>query len=163
MSNMQHKREVKETEAPTDTLRRIVNILLSLAGFILVFRFVFLLFGANPDNAFVDLIYRGTEPYVGLFSGIFAESEMGSGVFEPATIIALVVLFIASWLIQSLFARRTVRREEYAASERTGGTSERTEGTGNRTVTKESTVKTSTEEEPGIVEEPEGPESPPKE
>jgi len=163
MKNTQHKREVKETEAPTDTLRRIVNILLSLAGFILVFRFVFLLFGANPDNAFVNLIYSGTEPYVGLFSGIFAESEMGPGVFEPATIIALVVLFIASWLIQSLFAKRTVRREEYAASERTGVTSERTEGTGNRTVTKESTVKTSTEEEPGIVEEPEGPESPPKE
>ncbi|SHE81269.1 YggT family protein [Alkalibacter saccharofermentans] len=111
MSNMERKRQVNETEAPTDTLRRVVNILLSLAGFILVFRFVFLLFGANPDNGFVSIIYRITEPFVVLFNGIFAESDMGNGVFEPATIIVLVILLIVSWLIQSLFAKRTVRRQ----------------------------------------------------
>ncbi len=134
MGEVRRKREVKETEPATDTLRRVINIIFSLAGIILIFRFVFRLFGANPDNQFVDLLYRITEPYVGIFSGIFAEVEWGNGVFEPATLIALVVLFIASWLIQSLFAKRTVRREEYTSSDQTTeyrSSEENTADTGN--------------------------------
>lgn len=117
MGKVRRKQEVKETEPASDTLRRIISILFTLAGIVLIFRFVFKLFGANPDNQFVDFLYGITEPYVGIFSGIFAETEWGNGVFEPATLIALVVLFVVSWLIQSLFAKRTVRREEYVASE----------------------------------------------
>ncbi len=119
MGEFRKTREVKETEPSTDTLRRIINIIFSLAGIILLFRFVFLLFGANPDNQFVDLIYSVTEPYVGIFSGIFTNIDWARGVFEPATLIGLVVLFIVSWLIQSIFAKRTVRREEYTATDRT--------------------------------------------
>lgn len=118
MKNVERRREVRETEAPTDTLRRIVNIIFTLAGLLLIFRFVFLLLGANPNNRFVDAIYGITEPFVSIFSGIFAETSWGNGIFEPASLLALVVLFIASWLIQALFAKRTVRREEYTASER---------------------------------------------
>ena len=124
MKNVERSRKIKEKEAPGDTLRRIVNLLFSLAGFLLVFRFVFLLFGANPDNRFVDVIYSITGPYVGIFHGIFSESEWESGVFEPATIIAMVVLFIVSWFIQSLFARRTVRKEQHTTSERSSATDE---------------------------------------
>lgn len=116
MRGVRSKREVKEKEPAMDTLRRFINILFTLAGIILLFRFVFLLFGANPNNQFVSLLYDITEPYVGIFSGIFPETEWASGVFEPATLIALVVLFIASWLVQSIFAKRTLRREEYVAS-----------------------------------------------
>ncbi|NBG87894.1 YggT family protein [Isachenkonia alkalipeptolytica] len=149
MRDVQKKREVKETETATDTLRRVIRIIFSLAGIILLFRFVFLLFGANPDNQFVDTLYGITEPYVGIFSGIFPETEWGRGVFEPATLIALVVLFIASWLIQSLFAKRTLRREEYVASDHTpkeDPSSETTEDTAVREKVKEEKVKKEGEE-----------------
>ena len=140
MKNVERKREVRETEAPTDTLRRIVNIIFTLAGLLLIFRFVFLLLGANPNNGFVDAIYGITEPFVMIFSGIFAERSWSDGVLEPASLLALVVLFIVSWLVQSLFAKRTVRREEYTASERRDD-APRTQGnvTTNETVRKEGT------------------------
>lgn len=119
MNDMEHKKRVKKTEPVGDTVRRIVNILFTLAGIVLLFRLVFKLFGANPENVFVDNLYSITEPYVGIFQGIFSEVEWQSGVFEPATVIGMVVLFIVSWLIQSLFSRRTIRQEEYATTTET--------------------------------------------
>lgn len=116
MKDIERKKRVKKTEPAGDTVRRIVNILFTLAGIVLLFRLIFKLFGANPENVFVDTLYNITEPYVGIFQGIFSEVEWQSGVFEPATVIGMVVLFIVSWLIQSLFSRRTVRQEEYATT-----------------------------------------------
>jgi hypothetical protein len=118
MSDVEKKREVRETEPPTDTIRRIINIIFTLIGFLLLFRFVFLILGANPDNQFVDIIYSVTAPMVAIFTGIFEERDFGQGVLEPATLIALAVLFIISWALQSLFASRTVRREEYVEEDR---------------------------------------------
>ena len=118
MSDVEKKREVRETEPPTDTIRRIINIIFTLIGFLLIFRFVFLILGANPDNQFVDIIYSVTAPMVAIFTGIFEERDFGQGVLEPATLIALAVLFIISWALQSLFASRTVRREEYVEEDR---------------------------------------------
>jgi len=119
MREKEERKSVKKTEPAADTFRRIVNIIFTLAGIVLLFRFVFKLLGANPENVFVENLYRITDFAVGIFDGIFAEVQWQNGVFEPATIIALVVLFVISWLIKSLFAKRTVRQEEYRATTET--------------------------------------------
>ena len=116
MREREERKNVKKTEPPADTIRRIINIIFTLAGIVLLFRLIFKLLGANPENAFVENLYKITDFVVGIFEGIFAEIQWQNGVFEPATVIALVVLFIISWLIKSLFAKRTVRQEDYRAT-----------------------------------------------
>jgi hypothetical protein len=56
-----------------------------------LFRFGFLLADANPNNGFVDFIYDISDRLVEPFKGIISTDTASDGVFEPASLIALVV------------------------------------------------------------------------
>jgi hypothetical protein len=87
--------------------RRLMGMLALFTGIALAviealfgFRLAFLLTEANPSNGFVDFIYDVTKPLVEPFQGIIANDTLNNGgVFEPATVIAMVVYLVAAVLI----------------------------------------------------------------
>jgi hypothetical protein len=102
---------IKETETHkirqnSNLVQRIIYTVSSVILAVLAFRFIFRLFGANPDNGFVRVIYALTKPFVAIFEGIFSTATIGSAetsvVFEPATLIAMVVIALISWIVLKL-------------------------------------------------------------
>lgn len=86
--------------------RKIVYYLLGVIEILLACRFVLRLLGANPANAFVQIIYSITNVLLWPFSGIF-RSAVTTGIetksiMEPATLIALIVYAIVAWGIVKL-------------------------------------------------------------
>jgi hypothetical protein len=69
---------------------------------VIMFRFGFLLANANPNNGFVDFIYDLSGGLVEPFEGIVSTDTVGDGVFEPASLIALVVYAAVALLLTML-------------------------------------------------------------
>ena len=113
----------KETETykvkqDSNVVQRTIYTISGAILAVLAFRFVFKLLGANPDNGFTRGIYAFTQPIVGIFEGIFSSSningaEMAAG-FEPATVIAMVVIALITWVILKLITPRRGNRIEEA-------------------------------------------------
>jgi hypothetical protein len=112
-SGMAHAGESEVTTtgaAPWDFARGWVRFLQSIIGFglllvetLLTFRLVFALTGANPANGFVDFIYGITGPLVAPFENIANERVIdGQSVFEPETVIAMLVWGVAALLLLAL-------------------------------------------------------------
>ena len=102
--------EVMETHPDTWNVARgwlrtfgaFVAVAFAVIETLLMFRFGFLLAGANPNNGFVDFIYDISGGLVDPFEGIVAADTVGDGVFEPASLIALVVYAAVALLLTML-------------------------------------------------------------
>ena len=73
---------------------RLIQLIWFVAGLIDVLvglRFVLLLLGASTASPFVVLVRNLTAPLVAPFQGIFPVSGTNGFVFEPASLVALVV------------------------------------------------------------------------
>lgn len=110
---MEKKLETRNSSSEGSMPKRIVIVLFSLIEIILGFRFVFKLMGANPSNVFVKGLYDVTQFFVGIFEGIFAKITVSDAatkaVFEPATLIAIIVIGLIAWGIMKLMSQRTTR------------------------------------------------------
>jgi hypothetical protein len=93
-------------------LRSVVLFILSLVwAAILVLvggRFIALLADANRDSEIVDRLYRHSDFWVKPFFGMFdlankTVDETG-GVFEPASLIALIVYVLAGMLVMAILS-----------------------------------------------------------
>jgi hypothetical protein len=91
--------ETHDTQSGGNAARRIVAVLFGLVEIVFAFRFVFKLFGANGSSGFVKGLYDVTQPVVGLFEGIFAKPATAGAVFEPATLIVLVLVALLAWAV----------------------------------------------------------------
>jgi hypothetical protein len=105
---MNNKQETRHTITEGNIGRRIATVIFSLIEVMLGFRFFFKLIGANPSNGFVKGLYAFTQFFVGIFEGIFsvattpgAETE---AVFEPATLIAIIVVALIAWAVMKLIS-----------------------------------------------------------
>lgn len=77
-----------------------VGVALAAVETLLGFRLAFLLAEANAGNGFVNFIYDVSDPLVEPFQGIIANDTLNNGgVFEPATVIAMVVYLVAAALL----------------------------------------------------------------
>ncbi|HEX7259673.1 MAG TPA: YggT family protein [Candidatus Saccharimonadia bacterium] len=80
---------------------------------LLAFRLIFKLLGANPASGFVTFIYSVTEPFVAPFYGIFGQvTTTGAetvAVFEPATLIAMLIYALVAWLVVRLIGAASGR------------------------------------------------------
>lgn len=81
----------------------IIYVIFGLINAILTLRLVFRFSGANPENGFVNLIYGLSAPIVSPFAGILGqpvvvEGAVVAGVFEWATVIAIIVVAIVGGL-----------------------------------------------------------------
>jgi YGGT family len=82
------------------TLALFCGIGIAVVETLLGFRLAFLLTEANAANGFVDFIYDVTKPLVEPFQGIIANDTLNNGgVFEPATVIAMVVYLLVAVLV----------------------------------------------------------------
>lgn len=91
--------------------RHIIYYILGIIEVLLAFRFTFKLLGANRQNGFVSFLYSITEIFTAPFSGIF-NSFISSGlsaksVFEPGTIIGMIVYAILAWGLVGLVKLKT--------------------------------------------------------
>src|SRR5665647_1732398 len=120
MEQMTKQTETRNTQLESHTAQRIVGIIFSVIEIILAFRLIFKLLGANPKNDFVHGIYAVTQFFVGIFEGIFSRVTTSgaetTAIFEPATLIAMVVIAVIAWVVLKLMTPRIgnrVERTEY--------------------------------------------------
>ncbi|MFZ5969939.1 MAG: YggT family protein [Bacillota bacterium] len=96
--------------------RNTINYILGVVEVLLAFRFVFKLLGANPHNEFVAFLYSITDIFTAPFSGIFNSFVVNGlaarSVFEPATIIGMIVYAVVAWGLKELILLK-VNRDGY--------------------------------------------------
>lgn len=95
--------------------RRILAVVIGLIEVLLGARFIFKLAGANPENTVINLIYRVTNYMVAIFESIFSpitnEGLETDSIFEPGTLIAMVVVALIGFAIFKLFNQNTSVRK----------------------------------------------------
>jgi len=116
MEQVTRQTESRSSEPASHTTARIVGVIFAVIEIILGFRLVFKLLGANPDNGFVKAIYSMTKPVVSIFSEIFSKVATDGtnfeATFEPATLIAMIVVALIGWVILKLATRSSGNRLE---------------------------------------------------
>jgi len=96
-------------------LRKIVSYVLGILEFLLVFRLIFKLLGANPASGFVSFIYTVSGILLAPFSGIFrtavTQGIETKSVLEPANIIAMFVYALIAYGIIMLIKVFTIPKD----------------------------------------------------
>lgn len=110
MEQMATHTETRKTQPESHTAQRAVSIVFGIIEIILAFRLVFKLLGANPGNGFVKGLYAITQPIVGIFEGIFSKATTAgaetTAVFEPATLILMVIIGLIAWAVMKMMVPR---------------------------------------------------------
>lgn len=81
---------------------QIVWYIFEFIEFLLLFRFILRLLGANPNAGFTQLIYGATYPLVLPFLYVFPRASLFSSVLEWGTLLAMVVYWLLAWGIVRL-------------------------------------------------------------
>jgi len=83
--------------------QRIVYAIISVISGLLLIRLLLALFGANANNDFARFVYAITAPFVAPFVGLFSiNAQLGVARFEVETLVALVVVVLIGWVINSV-------------------------------------------------------------
>lgn len=110
MNNIGKRIEIHNTKQKDSFLQRLLGALFCIIEIVLAFRMVFKFLGANAANGFVHWIYFITQWFVGLFEGIFAHAATGvndAAIFEPAGLIAIIIVALAAWIVLGLISSGT--------------------------------------------------------
>lgn len=113
MNELNKKSESKYTNTQVDTsiTKRIILVAFGIIEVLLGARFIFKLAGANPENTLINMLYRITNPMVVLFESIFSSATNDgletTSVFEPGTLIAMIVLALIMFAFFKLFNQNT--------------------------------------------------------
>ena len=79
----------------------IVYFIFGVLEVLLSFRFILKVAGANPSSGFVDFIYGLSGFFVSPFNGIFqtrvTQGSETASIFEPSTLVALIVYALVAW------------------------------------------------------------------
>lgn len=88
------------------TLSNLVWYIFGLIAIILFIRFLLKVFGANPGNGFVDLVYTVSgvfsAPFDTIFGVVKVEGQAVKSVFEPSILVAIAVYGLIAWGIVGL-------------------------------------------------------------
>lgn len=92
----------------TQTIEYVIYFLFGILEILLAFRFVLKLTGAGLGSGFVNFIYGLSGIFVAPFEGIFrmwfGQGSETTSVFEPSTLVALVVYAILAWGIVKIIS-----------------------------------------------------------
>ena len=104
-------------------LAYLVYFFVTVALIVLTFGFFLLLFGANPDAAFAEWVYRSLDRVMAPFRGLFESIELnGKSVLDVSVLFAMIVYGIVALALRSLIDWLTYRvellrqREAHAAT-----------------------------------------------
>lgn len=97
---------VKFEATTTQTVEYLVYFVFGVIEALLLFRMFFKLTGASVSSGFVTFIYNITNVFGMPFEGIFHKAVTNGietkAVFEPATLVAIIVYSILAWGIVQL-------------------------------------------------------------
>lgn len=100
------KTSVRSTATSSQMVEYLVYFLFGALEILLAFRLVLKLLGASISSAFVGLIYRLTGIFILPFEGIFrrgyAQGVETRSIFEPSTLVAIIVYAFLAWGIIKL-------------------------------------------------------------
>jgi len=90
----------------SQTVEYLIYFFFGILEILLAFRLVLKLAGASMSSAFVGLIYGITGifilPFEGIFRRGFAQGVETTSVFEPSTLVAIIVYAFIAWGIVKL-------------------------------------------------------------
>jgi hypothetical protein len=78
---------------------QLVWLIFGLIEGLIALRFVLRLIGANPQNAFANLVYSASAWFAGPFFTLIANPSAGRVVFEISSLIAIAVYALVGWAI----------------------------------------------------------------
>ncbi len=93
---------VSSSPGPLAYARRVVALLFGILVIVIGLRFLLLALAANAGNALVDFIYNASEPFVGVFRGVFSLehfSPIGRSEIDVAALVAIVGYALLALLI----------------------------------------------------------------
>jgi uncharacterized protein YggT (Ycf19 family) len=91
-----------------------VYLIFGVIEVLILIRFFFKLLAANPSAGFSSFIYNITAPLVAPFEGVFPSPTRNSSEVELASLLAIVVYALLTWVIIRLIDLSR-RRPPYAA------------------------------------------------
>ena len=101
----------------------LVYFFVTVALIVLTFGFFLLLFGANPDAAFAEWVYRSLARVMAPFRGLFEPIQLnGQSILDVSVLFAMIVYGIVALALRSLIDWLTYRvqllreREVHAAT-----------------------------------------------
>lgn len=107
---------VRSEASTSQTVEYLVYFIFGAIEILLAFRLVFMIAGARLASAFVGLIYGITGIFVLPFEGIFhrgvAEGVEVNSVFEPSTLVAIIVYAVLAWGIVKLIRILSGERQQ---------------------------------------------------
>lgn len=109
---------VKVEATTSQTIGYLVYFFFGVLEVLLAFRLILKLSGANLGNAFVGLVYGITGifilPFQGIFQRVVGQVVQTTSVFEPSTLVALIVYAILAWGIVKLLSVISGERQQDA-------------------------------------------------
>lgn len=95
----------ESASAPTGIVaQRIVWYITGAILTLLLLRLVLQILGANQGNGFVDFIYALSGVFAAPFFGMFSYTpSYGASMFEPSTLVAILIYALLGWGIAKLF------------------------------------------------------------
>jgi len=97
---------VKREATSFQTVEYLIYLFFGVLEILLSFRLVFKLMGASISSTFVNLIYGLTgvfvAPFEGIFRMLFSQGVETTSVFEPSTLVAIIVYAVLAWGIVKL-------------------------------------------------------------
>ncbi len=107
---------VKMEATASQTVGYLVYFFFGALEILLAFRLILKLAGANLGNAFVGLVYGITGVFILPFSGIFHKAITQvvdtTSVFEPATLVAIIVYGVLAWGVVKLLSVLSGEKQE---------------------------------------------------
>ena len=98
--------ETKRIASSSQTVEYLIYFFFGALEILLVFRLILKLMGASISSAFVGLIYGLSRvfilPFEGIFRRGFAQGVETTSVFEPSTLVAIIVYAVLAWGIVKL-------------------------------------------------------------
>lgn len=110
------RKPAKRESTGPQTIEYVVYFVFGVLDILLAFRLILRLLGAGTSSSFVNFIYNLSGafiwPFQGIFSSTVAPGAETVSVFEPATLIAIIVYAILAWGIVQLVRILSGERQE---------------------------------------------------
>ena len=104
-TNVQRQTVSETSAAPGSVVaQRVVWYIVGFIVALLALRLILQLLGANPGNAFVDLVYGLSGIFAAPFFGMFSYTpSYGVSFFEVSTLVAILIYSLIGWGVAKLF------------------------------------------------------------